>query len=79
VTQIAVAEAATLTAAIDEMIQIVAAAGMILIEVVGTMTLADVAILIVAQPTRRVAEFAVAMAMAAATGATGRDRYDANF
>lgn len=45
------------------MIQIVAAAGMILIEAIVTTTLADVAILAVAQSIRRAAEFAVATAM----------------
>src|SRR5439155_3578207 len=53
-------------------IQIVAAVGMILIGVIGTATLVDVAILAVAQSTRRAAEFAVVTAMAAAIGATER-------
>jgi hypothetical protein len=45
---------------------------MILIGAIATTTLADVAILIVAQATRRAAEFAVATATAAVTGAIDR-------
>src|SRR5881394_4101684 len=57
-----------LIAEAEATIRIAAAAGMILIEAIVTTTLADVAILAVAQSTRRAAEFAVATAMAAAIG-----------
>src|ERR1051325_8651118 len=64
------AHATTQIGAVAEMIQAEAAAGMILIGVIGTTDLVDVAILIVDQPIPQVAARVAATAMA--IGATGR-------